>query len=112
MCLLLIISDRYFFSVIMQPKCSASTNDPAQLLSNSLPALLIPVERFKETALKLNSRHITTSNYTKDVSSVLDHFFDPLKELNLFKSDLDLLKVYLAGGYTYEAFKTKCKQIL
>ena len=40
---------------------------------------------------------------------MLEFFFDPLKELKVFKNDLDSLKLYLTGGYSFDEFKSKIK---
>jgi hypothetical protein len=94
----------------MQPKCSASgtasTNNAPQTASASLALLHIPVERFKEICLRNLPRN-PPADHPREITRVLDYFFDPLKETDAFKNDLDILKLYLTGGHSFETFKTK-----
>lgn len=88
----------------MQPKCTNTTSTTSN--SNSIGSsrsmgLLEPPERFKEVCLRAGGET------SKDTAAVLEYFFDPEKELGGTKIDLDLLKLYLTGGISFESFKNK-----
>ena len=90
----------------MQPKCS-SANAVANTTSQSSACLLqVPVERFKQACLMLDVES-AVCDHPKEVSYVLDYLFTPLKELGLIRSDLEILKSYLTGGYSFDLFKSK-----
>ncbi len=94
----------------MQPKCStscsASTNNLSQTTAVNSTLLTISVERFKEICLLTKQGSLDQPD---DIRSVLDYFFDPYKKLENFKTDFNLLKLYLTGGHSLDSFKTKCK---
>lgn len=94
----------------MQPKCSASTTNSSQpaAAATTSPAssLHTSVDRFKEVCVK----HAVSETVPlpREVRNVLEYFFDVHKDLGVFKTDLDNLKLYLTAGLSFEAFKTKC----
>lgn len=99
----------------MQPKCSASNqsselNSSSSTVASHQQPLRIPIERFKEVCLK-TCLSKSQKDLPKDIACVLEYFFDPLKELKVFKNDLDALKLYLTGGYSFDEFKSKSKAI-
>ena len=99
----------------MQPKCSVSTstatNNINQQSLNTIPLHLTP-DRFKEICLR-SSLDVNNTTNTKDISLILEYFFDPEKQLNTVnRNDVEILKQYITGGYSYETFKQKGKNFL
>ena len=108
----------------MQPKCSQSSTNNSSIQSSSFSTvsaslngqpqqiLLVPVERFKEICLRaLPAASVFNSAVSNEISSVLDYFFEPDKDVYKFLSDFDLFKLYLSGGIGIDSFKVKSKNL-
>ena len=96
----------------MQPKCSITPSTAATSLNQSnqstQPSLHISPDRFKDICLRNNN----VSDYSKDIACILEQFFDPEKQLDIAnRNDADTLKQYISGGYSFDTFKTKSKQL-
>jgi hypothetical protein len=100
-------SEKILSKQIMQPKCSLSSSNPSDSIALNMSLMHMPAERFKDFCLKINS-DLLSCDLPKEISSVLDYLFNPLKELNLLKNDINFLKLYLTGGLSFETFKAKC----
>lgn len=83
----------------MQPKCSTSTTSSTTATSNHLH---VPAERFKEVCLRAGGE------YSQDTNTILDHLFNPEKQLNQFNCDVEILKHYITGGNSFASFSNKC----
>ena len=94
----------------MQPKCSPA-NAVANTTSQSACLLQVPVERFKQACLMLDAES-AACDHPKEVSYVLDYLFSPLNEFGLIRSDLEILKSYLTGGYSFDLFKSKSLNLI
>ena len=99
----------------MQPKCSQSNTNNSSIQSSSSTIcqperiLLVAVERFKETCLSALADSSSFSSSSDEISSVLEYFFEPEKDIQKFSSDFDLFKLYLSGGIGLDSFKDKSK---